>query len=424
MGTQAAVSDQPAAADTALVPYGAAGELAPTAAAAAAQFEIQSAIAIAKRFPRNEDQAFERLMKSADRTSFADVAAYSFPRGGATVEGPSVNLAREAGRLWGNLRYGLEIVRDDEKSRQIRAFAWDLESNTKVTAEDEFAKLVQRKVRGTNRTEWIEPDERDLRELTNRRGAICLRNCLLQVLPDDLIEDALARCKETLRKGAQTDPDGARKKIILGFSELNVTPAMLEKRLGHPLAECSPAEIAELRTIYRSIADGNSRWSEYVTADAPPVADPIALISGETGATREQAVAIHTAFDALGVAPAQRLVKLKAHKGRPAELLALLQTLTGGPSAAGSQEQGGSLEPGALSPEPTTSNGPRSTIHDPHTPPSTGTASAPAGHSPVLPPTGPASEVPGAGTPSQSPAVSPAPPATASKPQPSNRFSF
>lgn len=424
MATQAAVSDPSMPSETALTPYGAAGELAPTAAAAAAQFEIQSAIAIAKRFPRNEDQAFERLMKSAGRTSFADVAAYSFPRGGATVEGPSVNLAREAGRLWGNLRYGLEIVRDDEKSRQIRAFAWDLESNTKVTAEDEFAKLVQRKVRGTNRTEWIEPDERDLRELTNRRGAICLRNCLLQVLPDDLIEDALARCKETLRKGAQNDPDGARKKIILGFSELNVTPEMLEKRLGHPLAECSPAEIAELRTIYRSIADGNSRWSEYVTADAPPVADPIALIAGETGATREQAAAIHTAFEALGVAPAQRLVKLKAHKGRAGELLGMLQTLTGAPGAGGSPEAASNQEPEGQSQEPATSSPQPPTSNGQQTPPSTGTVSGPAGDSPVPTGTGPASDPAGAGTPRSSTAATSDPAAAASKSPASNRFSF
>lgn len=243
-------------------------ELAPTAGAAEKQFEIQSAIVIAKRFPRNEDQAFARLMKAADRTSFAEDAAYSFPRGKVQnekgqwvqnyVEGPSVNLAREAARLWGNIRYGLEIIREDEDSRQIRGWAWDVETNTKVTAEDEFRKLVQRK------TGWLKPDERDLRELTNRRGAILVRNCLLQLLPKDLIEDALARCKDTLEKGARQDPNAARKKIILAFAQLNITPEMLEKKLGHSLASCSPAEIAELRTIYKSIADGNSTWAEYV----------------------------------------------------------------------------------------------------------------------------------------------------------------
>jgi hypothetical protein len=237
-------------------------ELAPTGAAAEKQFEIQSAIVIAKKFPRNEDAAFEKLMKAAKRVSFAEDAAYSFPRGNTTVEGPSINLAREAARVWGNVRFGLDIIRDDEESRQIRAWAWDMESNVRVSAEDDFKKLVQRKQKGGG-TLWVKPDERDLRELTNRRGAILVRNCLLQIVPKDLIEDAMSRCKDTIRNGAEKDPETARKRLILAFSEINVSPEMLESALGHKLAECSPVEIAELRKVYKSIADGNSTWKEY-----------------------------------------------------------------------------------------------------------------------------------------------------------------
>lgn len=263
-------------------------ELAPTASAAEKQFEIQSAITIAKRFPRNEDQAFARLMKAADRTSFAEDAAYNFPRGGTAVEGPSVNLAREAARVWGNIRYGQVVLADDEDDRQIGGWAWDLESNVKVTAEDAFAKLIQRKTKGGNGgTSWIKPDERDLRELTNRRGAILVRNCILQLLPKDLIEDALVRCKATLKKGAETDPDGARKKLILAFSQLNISPDMLEQRLGHPLAASSPAEIAELRTIYKSIADGNSTWSEYLAPQKPATEKGTVTVEDVKAGTQE-----------------------------------------------------------------------------------------------------------------------------------------
>jgi hypothetical protein len=238
-------------------------ELAPTAGAAEKQFEIQSAIVIAKKFPRNEDAAFEKLMKAAKRISFAEDAAYSFPRGNTNVEGPSVNLAREAARVWGNVRFGLDIIRDDEESRQIRAWAWDMETNVRVSAEDDFKKLVQRRQKGGGGTLWVKPDERDLRELTNRRGAILVRNCLLQIVPKDLIEDAMLRCKETIHEGAKQDPEAARKRLILAFSELNISPEMLESVLGHKLAECSPAEIAGLRNVYKSIADGNSTWQEY-----------------------------------------------------------------------------------------------------------------------------------------------------------------
>ena len=245
-------------------------ELAPTAAAAEKQFEIQSAIVLAKKYPRDEDAAFQKLMKACGRTSFAEEAEYSFPRGGQQVRGPSVNLAREAARVWGNVRYGITILRDDTGSRQIQGWAWDLETNTKISAEDDFRKLIFRKGKG-----WIEPDERDLRELTNRRGAILARNCILQVVPKDLIEDARAKCNETLRATAAKDPDAARKKIILAFSELNVTPEMLSAYLEHPLAQASPSEIADLRAVYKSISDGNTTWADYVAGNSEAAAEDL-----------------------------------------------------------------------------------------------------------------------------------------------------
>ncbi len=248
-------------------------ELVPTASAAAVEQEIKAAITVALRFPRNEDRAFEKLMRSCRRPAFAEDAAYSFPRAGADITGPSIYLAREAARVWGNIRHGLNVVADDDETRTIEAWAWDLETNTKVFAQDTFKKLIYRKKGG-----WIKPDERDLRELTNRRGAILKRNCILEIMPTDLIDEARKMAVETLQKGASADPEAARKKIIMAFSSIGTTPEMLEQKLGHPLAQCSPAEIAELRQIYKSIADGNSTWGEYVK-DAQPA--PSARVSME-----------------------------------------------------------------------------------------------------------------------------------------------
>jgi len=241
------------------------GEMTPTSAAAEKQFEIQSAIVVAKKFPRNEDKAFEKLMKACGRPSFSEEAMYKFPRGGIDIEGPSVNMAREAARVWGNIRYGIDIIVDDDEIRQIRAWAWDMETNVKVTAEDTFKKLIFRKKGG-----WIKPDERDLRELTNRRGAIAVRNCILQILPKDLVEDAMIIAKNTLKDGVSVDPDSAKKKVIMAFSGINVTPDDLETYLGHKISGCSPEEVANLRQIYQSISDGNSKWSEYVSKSEAP----------------------------------------------------------------------------------------------------------------------------------------------------------
>ena len=244
-------------------------ELDPTGRAAAAQYEIQGALVMAHRLPRDEDTAFVKLMKATNRKKFAELAEYSFPRGNTTVTGPSVNIAREAARCWGNIRWGLDLIRDDNETRTIRGWAWDLETNTYVSADDHFRKLIQRRSKQGGGTQWVKPDERDLRELTNRHGSILVRNCLLQLIPRDIIDSALDACRATVQKDVEEDPEAARKRLFLAFSELGVMKSMLEKYLGHPIEECSPKEIAELRTIYTSIRDGNSKWTDYSASPDP-----------------------------------------------------------------------------------------------------------------------------------------------------------
>ena len=239
-------------------------ELAPTAAAEAAKQEVQAAVILAKRFPRNEDAAYAAIIRSCKRPTFAGDVSYSFPRGGSSVTGPSIYLAREFARVWGNIRHGVDVVADTPGERTIRAWAWDLETNVKVSADATFRKLIQRKDRKTGETKWVEPDERDLRELTNKHAALAKRNCLLELLPSDMVEDAQDQAVKTLKNRAAEDPDGLRKILITSFGELNVPIEQIEKYLGHPIAQSSPEELVDLRSIYKSIKDGNSKWTEYL----------------------------------------------------------------------------------------------------------------------------------------------------------------
>ena len=234
----------------------------------AARAEIEGAIVIARRFPRNEETAFGSLIKACQRPTFAEDVSYAFPRGSGTVTGPSVYLAKEAARLWGNMRYGVDVVLEDEDQRHIRAWAWDVQTNTKVNQDVIFQKLIQRKQGGT--TQWIKPDERDLRELTNKHGSIAVRNCILSLLPTDLIEDAVQTAARVLREKTSKDPEGERKRIIVAFAGINVSADDLAKYLHGPVGQATPDQIGKLRTIYKSICDGNSTWSEYLPKTQTP----------------------------------------------------------------------------------------------------------------------------------------------------------
>lgn len=241
-------------------------EVGAAAAVAREESEIKAAIVIARRFPRSEETAYTKVMKSCGRPNFAEEAMYRFPRGKATIEGPSVDMAREIARNWGNIRYGLRIVSVDKEMVHIKGWCLDLETNAYIEHEDKFARLIQR-VQKDGKTAWVEPDERDLRELVNRRGAILVRNAILQVIPPDLVEDAVAKAKDTMRKAAageiEQSKEQAIRRLVMSFDAIGVTVPMLVGFLKHDLNLVTAEELTKLRQIGKSIIDGNSRREEY-----------------------------------------------------------------------------------------------------------------------------------------------------------------
>ena len=234
------------------------------AAMAREEAELKTAIVLAKRFPRSEESCYQKLQKSCERASFSDGAFYNFPRGREDVQGPSIKMAREAARIWGNLRYGCRVVSEDDESLHIKGWALDLETNNYAEEEDKFAKLIYRKKDGGV---WIKPDERDLRELKNRRGAICVRNCLLHILPPDLIDDAFHKVMDTARKAARgelkQDRKAAIRRMVKALERWSVSVEMIEKMLGHSMEDITNDEVVKLQGIMKSLDDGNSKREEH-----------------------------------------------------------------------------------------------------------------------------------------------------------------
>ncbi len=244
-------------------------ELNRSGAAAAATAEIQSALAIARRFPRDEDSAYQRLVKATDRPAFREKCRYEYPRGKTTVTGPSVVLAREAARCWGNLRYGFSVLNETAAQCHVRGWAWDLETNARVEQDAFFKLLIYRKPNPEKGIAggWQTPDEREKRELVNKHGAVAERNCLLKLLPADVVEDVLRVAREKERAGNATDTAAKRRAMLAAFASINVDAAELAQYLGHPLDELTPDELVTLRGIYSTIHDGTQRWSDYYAPD-------------------------------------------------------------------------------------------------------------------------------------------------------------
>lgn len=235
---------------------------------------VQAQVGLAKRYPRDEEAAHDRLIQTCKRPAFAEKALYAYPRGGAMIIGPGIRVAEEAARVWGNIQTGFIVVDDSPTSRTIRGMAWDLESNAMKFAEDTFEKLIYRKQGG-----WQKPDERDLRELTNKRAAILVRNCTFQLLPVDLLDEITATCKASCSKGGTKKAQAETPKIVDAFAALGIAKKELEDYMKREVEKFTAEDLAILRPIYNAIKDGVAKKDEYFK----PVQDAPVEITVEEG---------------------------------------------------------------------------------------------------------------------------------------------
>lgn len=220
--------------------------------------EAQGKLVIAKRFPRNQVDAFKNVMEACQRKGIAEKAFYSYKRGSQIVSGPTIRFAEELARCWGNIDYGIKELSQDDGKSEMQAYAWDLESNT-ISVQN-FTNPHYREVKGERKKLT---SDRDIYEVNANMGARRLRSRILAILPNDLVESAIVECKKTLEGGNGIPLIDKVKNMVNGFSRFGVSREQLEKHMGHKIEETSGAEISELVGIYNSIKEGNAKPSDW-----------------------------------------------------------------------------------------------------------------------------------------------------------------
>lgn len=214
--------------------------------------EVQGAIILAKRFPRNQLEALDRITTACQRPSLAEQALYSYARGGSEITGPSIRLAEAIAQNWSNLQFGIREIEQRNGESTVQAYAWDMETNVKQE------KTFQVKhERYTKKGRYALEDPRDIYEMTANQGARQLRACILGIIPGDVIDAAVSQCEQTLKAKADTSPE-ALKKLVEAFAPYKVTKEQIEKRIQRRLDTITPAQLIQLRKIYNSLKDGMS----------------------------------------------------------------------------------------------------------------------------------------------------------------------
>lgn len=282
-------------------------ETAQTAISTKVRAEIESSLIMARKFPRNEADIRVNVLKTCQIPSFADKAKYKKPQGKTKDEatgkwiqnyviGPSIRLAEEFFRQWGNIIMDTTILFEDSQKRIVGVRIMDLQSlaissgqfiieKTVERKDPKFREIVLERVNSSNEKVYVVVATED--EILSKQNNILSkyrRNLIIQLIPTYILQDALEEVDKVVRSGIKEDPEKSKKIVIDNFSRIGVMPSDLEKYIGHPIVQLIPDEILELKELYQAIAEKETTWAEAMeerfnpdkqnvetaTADMPP----------------------------------------------------------------------------------------------------------------------------------------------------------
>jgi hypothetical protein len=228
-----------------------------------AAYDIQ--IATAKRYPRNLSRVKENSLAiiTMDR-EIAESCRYALPRGGKSLSGPSVHMARIIAQQYGNLRIDARVKQISDKQIISEAVCFDLETNYAVKVE------VRRSIVGkTGRY------NDDMITVTgNASNAIAFRNAVFNVIPKGLTDICYKKAMELITGDLsdETKLIKERTRILSKMKEAyNVTEEQILRAIGlRSVNQVKAEQIADLIGIGQSIKDGDTTIEEVfkITFDA------------------------------------------------------------------------------------------------------------------------------------------------------------
>lgn len=224
--------------------------------------EVQAAMIMARRFPRNHVEALDRITMACARPELAEAALYTYARGGTDITGPSIRLAEAIAQNWGNIQFGIRELEQRNGESTVEAFAMDLETNTRQVKVFQVPHV--RYTRNGGRTALEDP--RDVYEQTANQGARRLRACILGIIPGDVIDAAVTQVELTMKTKANVTPEGIAK-MLAAFEKFGVTKAQIEKRIQRRIDALTPALMVQLIKIGNSLKDGMSQAADWFEPD-------------------------------------------------------------------------------------------------------------------------------------------------------------
>lgn len=237
--------------------------------------EIDIQIATAKSYPRSIKKFKNDALTLAtmDQKTATD-CYYKLPRGGKSLEGPSVRLAEIVASAWGNLRTVARIISIDRETLTAQASCHDLETNVATTTE------VRRRI--TNKSGARFNDDM-ITVTSNAALSIAFRNAIFKVVPFSHVKAIYDRCK-IVSIGDGKSIEAQRAEALAFWKTKNVSESqMLAAVECDAVANMTIDHLISLRGFYTAIKEGQAKLED--------VFPPVAPKTGNAGDSLEKRLA-------------------------------------------------------------------------------------------------------------------------------------
>jgi len=230
-----------------------------------AQFDI--AIATANKYPRNITRFLEEALITVTLDlETAESCNYALPRGGKTLMGPSIHLAKILMQLYGNFRADAKVINVDATHVTARGVAFDLQKNIAVAIEVKRSILQNEWKNGQKTGKMIRMNDDMITVTGNAANSIAMRNAILAVIPRQFV-DKVNKAAKGLIIGDVSDETKFLKRREEIFKPLrdnyNLTDADILFSIGKAsIANVTPDDLLALIGFGQAIRDGDSTVDE------------------------------------------------------------------------------------------------------------------------------------------------------------------
>ncbi len=212
--------------------------------------EVLMQVETANRFPRSIDTFKKKALTLATKDAeTAQSCFYTLPRGGKSIEGPSVRLAEIVAGAYKNLRCETRLVGEGAKTITAQSTCWDMENNVLIRVE------TSRRITSKDGKRYND----DMIVMTgNAAAAIAFRNAIFKVVPFAYIKPIYEQCKRVALGGKGVDT--AKEEWFAVFEKrFGVSSMQLLDILGKKhIDDVDLEDVSMLQGAYTAIEDGTT----------------------------------------------------------------------------------------------------------------------------------------------------------------------